>query len=318
MITIDFEKAFDSVNWNFLCRVLKTFNFGPSLLSWVQTFYKNISSCVLNNGEATPFFQIERGARQGDPLSPYLFILCLEPLLIQIRNEDNIKGLTIKDEKVKLVTFADDLTVFVKCVSSYNKLIEAINRFSSIAGLKMNRDKTEVLYLGHANFTNEELQVKEIKKAIKILGIFFTYDYSLLKKLNVHSMILKIKDLLNVWKMRGLTLFGKIQIIKTFIIPKILFCFYVISADKNTIKEINKILYEFVWNGKDRIKRRAFISDFESGGLKMPDIESFILSQRIMCIKKYSDTSSHSTWKPFWIFILKMFVVAFCLNVTMI
>ena len=86
LLFINFEKALDSIDWEFMVKCLDVFGFGPSLKGWIETFYKNISSCVINNGMCTSQFEIQRGVRQGDPMSPYLFLLLLkfsQPLLVQ-------------------------------------------------------------------------------------------------------------------------------------------------------------------------------------------------------------------------------------------
>lgn len=111
---VDFETAFDSLNWNFLLKSLEFFGFGESFLGWIKTFYKNISSCVINDGFSTPSFILKRGVRQGDPLSPSLFITVLELLAVSIRNNDQIKGIAVDGCEIKLVIFANDMTSFVR------------------------------------------------------------------------------------------------------------------------------------------------------------------------------------------------------------
>ncbi|WP_419592226.1 reverse transcriptase domain-containing protein [Thiolapillus sp.] len=78
LLLIDFEKAFDSVSWSFIKKTLIFLKFGPDIKKWIDIFYKNTKSCVIVNGQVSTWFSIERGCRQGDPLSPYIFFYCVQ------------------------------------------------------------------------------------------------------------------------------------------------------------------------------------------------------------------------------------------------
>ena len=86
-IFLDFKKAFDSIEWNYLLETLHLFNFGLDIQHWIKMFYNNVTSCVLNNGHASTFFPLQRGVRQGCPLSGVLFVLGIELLSRSIKNE---------------------------------------------------------------------------------------------------------------------------------------------------------------------------------------------------------------------------------------
>jgi hypothetical protein len=77
-------------------------NFGTSIKSWIETFYCNIKSCVIQNGIISKYIKPERGCRQGDPISPYLFLSCAEILGILICKNKDIKGITIDGEEYKI------------------------------------------------------------------------------------------------------------------------------------------------------------------------------------------------------------------------
>ena len=94
-IVLDFEKAFDSIEWNFLFKALDKLNFGPDFKNWLQTFYYNITSCVTNNGFASGFFNLEQGVRQRCPLSGRLFILGIEILALMIKKNPKIEGIRV-------------------------------------------------------------------------------------------------------------------------------------------------------------------------------------------------------------------------------
>ena len=107
----DMEKAFDSLEHAFIFATLAKFGLGNDYIQWIRTFLHNRSNCVMNNSFSTGYFSLERGARQGDPLSPYIFILCLKIFLfIKIRSNKAIKGFNFDKLEVKLTSFADDVT----------------------------------------------------------------------------------------------------------------------------------------------------------------------------------------------------------------
>ena len=263
-------------------RTLSAFHFSPSFIQWIHTFYNNISSCVLNNGFSTAPFEVQRGVRQGDALSSHLFIIVLEILTISIRSNKNVQGIMVDGKEITLELFADDLTAFLLHDNSLLKFFELLKRFGDCSGLKINHDKSEIMLLGdcaHSSLSHNLFKSVKIKTSVKVLGIHFTYDYRLKQKMNFDELINSIKDKLRIWRWRDLTIIGRIQIVKTFIIPIFLYRASMICFDKNFVNEANKIIFDFIWKGKDKIKRLALISDIEDGGLKAPHLDSIIKTQ---------------------------------------
>jgi len=148
LLSIDFEKAFDSVDWKFMHKVLKAFGFGPDICKWISLFYTNIKSAVIVNGKVTQWFEVKRGCRQGDPVSAYLFILCAEILATMMRNNVDIKGINIKYSENKISQLADDKQIFLEGdeASFKNTIMSEI--FEKTSGFKIHFDKCEVVWLG--------------------------------------------------------------------------------------------------------------------------------------------------------------------------
>ena len=207
-----------------------------------------MSTCVPNNGFTTDIFFVKRGVRQGDPLSASLFILALETLLCQIQ-----KAFLINGKEIKTTLFADDMTCFLRDKNSYFQLQTSLQNFARYSGLRVNDEKTEIFVIGPHSLVQDVLTYK-IRNMIKMLGVYFNYGTQTRLKANCESIFKSIQGTLNSWKGRGLTLIGKIQIAKCFlcfIVPKFLSKATLISVPEDQVKEINKLIYHFIWKGND-------------------------------------------------------------------
>lgn len=299
ILFLDFEKAFDSLEWDYLFKVLNIMNFGPSFLNWIRTFYSNISSCVTNNGHSSEFFSLQRGVRQGCPLSGLLFVLAVEPLAHQIRTTDAIKGLENGNKITKLSMYADDTTAFVRDDSSAASLFSLLDRFSICSGLKINRSKTEGLWLGHWKNRlgkDEPFGILWPKKYVTALGITFPYNANVGIKLNFDEKLAKLKKVLNIWRMRHLTILGRIAIVKNLAIAKLVYCSSVLNVPTEFVKEVNSNIFSFVWNFKpDKIKRKTLIGPVCKGGLNMVNFEDVVKSLKITWVNRYCE-SAGSHW----------------------
>ena len=148
IMLIDFEKALDTLEWQFIEKALQVYNFGEDFRKWVKIMYKDVSSCVINNGYTSSFFSLHRGVRQGCPLSPFLFILAVELLAIHIRANPSIKGITVGSEEIKLSQLADDTTCFVLDEESGKAVLEFLQNVGNCCGLKVNLEKTGLIWIG--------------------------------------------------------------------------------------------------------------------------------------------------------------------------
>ena len=249
-MTIEVEKAFDSLDWQYLFEALKSFNFGPTFIQWIQIFFRDITSCNINNNVTSDYFHLSGGVRQGDPLSPLLFVLAVETLAINICSNHDIHGLFFAKKEIKVLSYADDTTAVLATIDDAKILINLLNEFEKVSGLKINEEKIEAIWLGNAKqSTSKPLGIKW-PGVLKVLGIYVSYDTDKSIQKNLNEKIKKMKQKLTMWQRRNLTIAGKILILKTFGLSQMLYFSSVLSVPEWALKEVNKTMYEFLWNEK--------------------------------------------------------------------
>lgn len=113
VLSLDAAKAFDSLEWHHLWKVLAEFQFGPNFVQWMRILYERPRAKVRINGECSEWFHLERGTRQGCTLSPLLFALAMEPLATALRASQKVQGFKRKMGEEKVTMYADDVLLFL-------------------------------------------------------------------------------------------------------------------------------------------------------------------------------------------------------------
>jgi hypothetical protein len=297
---IDFEKAFDTVNWQFMYKCLKALNFGEYFIKCVETMYMDISSCVVNHGHISPFFKPTRGIRQGCPISANIFVIIVEILAHAIRTNPSINGITIDDQEFKISQYADDTCLFLSNEMSLQNALQIFELFAKCSGLKVNTDKSEAIWIGaSSNYRHKPFGLRWTQSAT-CLGIQITNDIEHTTDINYKDRLGKIDDILDLWNLRQLTLKGKILVINTLIIPQLLHLCSVIHMPQIYVNRFQKAVSNFIWNKKPpKVKYSSLVNKIEYGGLKLQDLESKIKSLKLRWIKQIANNEYSSPWKTY-------------------
>ena len=220
----------------------------------------------------------------------------------------------IGKEETKVLQYADDTTATLADVDSAKSLFKLMESFQNISGLNINSSKTEGMWIDSFRGKIEEpFSIKWPKTPIrKALGVYFKYDPKLLKEKNFIERLNSIKNLINIWSSRGLSLYGKVTIIKSFLISKFVHvCSILPTLPKDVVSELNRLLFKFLWNGVDKVTRVSAIREREGGGggrgregLKMIDADCMIRSLRLGWLQRIFNDSS-ATWKRYFLYLLE-------------
>ncbi len=254
-LKVDFEKAYDSVRWEFLYDMLHRMGFHNLWITWIRGCMESASISVLVNGSPTKEFKPSRGLRQGDPLAPFLFLVAAEGLAGIVRQAlkvNMLSGLKIgsKELEICILQFADD-TLFL-CEDSYSNVLtlKAILRgFELASGLKINFHKSRL-----AGINVQSSAVSCYTKTLNCSQMGIPFKYLGLEvggnprtKQFWEPVINKLKGRLSVWKGRFLSMAGRICLIKSVLTGVPLYYLSLFKAPLAVCKRITSIQRRFLW-----------------------------------------------------------------------
>uniref|UniRef100_A0A670IZP3 Reverse transcriptase domain-containing protein n=1 Tax=Podarcis muralis TaxID=64176 RepID=A0A670IZP3_PODMU len=294
LIFVDAEKAFDNVAWDFMLRNLEFMEVGQEFWNGIKAIYTEQKAKLIINNVITEDIKISKGTRQGCPLSPLLFIVVLEVLLNAIRQNKQIKGITLGSNEYKVKAYADDVVLTVEePIDSIKGILEEMEEFGKLAGFKLNKSKTKMIVKNLDQDKIELLQQQteiEVVKKVKYLGLWLTNKNIDLYKNNYIPVWNGIKKNLEVWARMKLSFWGRISMVKMMVLPKMLFLFQTIPIIKGTknFKEWQKAISRYVWEGKKpRIKFKILTDITDRGGFALPDMRLYYEAACLCWIKEW-------------------------------
>lgn len=299
LLSLDQEKAFDRVDWNFLFRVLKCMNFGPQFCSWVRLLYTALSSRVLVNGVLSEAFPVTRGVRQGCPLSPLLFVLVSETIGRAILKDPLIDGFQLPDNScVKLGQYADDTSVFVGSDQALRALIALFSRYENASGAKLNVGKSHGLLFGSWKDRGRlPVDLRWTNTSIVLLGCRIgndvTPDWS--------ALLEKFKTNLSLWKRRELSFRGRALVANTLGLSIFWYQATLFAMPKTVIFATGKLLFPFVWQKKrEPLARSSVVQPLKAGGLGVVNVAVKLSSLRATWIRRLFSSSPRHPWVVFF------------------
>lgn len=297
LVSLDQEKAFDRVNRSFLTDLLRHLGFGPIFCKWIETFYHGAYMQIILNGHLTDKIFLRRGVRQGDPLSPLLYVICVEALACLIRDSMEIEGFLLpgaKGKRAKTRLYADDTTLILKDFPSLVNLFKVISIYEAGSGAKLNMSKTEAMWLGAwRDRSDEPLGLSWVRK-VKILGV--TFGTVPVEQDNWQPKLNKLEKSLNLWKSRSLSLIGKSLVVNILGLSKLLYLARTLIMPNWVLSRINQLVWPFIWGSRmETVARKTCFLKLDSGGLNLCNLklkcDALQLASLVFAIDSPDDSS---------------------------
>ncbi|CAM8885121.1 unnamed protein product [Rhodiola kirilowii] len=287
---LDMAKAYDRVEWDFLEEMHKKMGFPEEWTELIMACVKSVSYTIRINEKISEEFRPERGLRQGDPLSPYLFLICAEWLAMKLRREQeeaNLRGIKIcrQAPEVSHLLFADDSVLFLRAnLRNMANLKRILKVYEEISGQKVNVTKSEICFSRNVSTDLkkgicDELGMRQVSSFSKYLGlpVVFSNNKTDIFKFVVERMWQKVQG----WKEQTLSMAGKETLIKSVLQAIPSFAMMCFKIPVSICKRLAGIVCKYWWNNKGGDKciywgsYKLLCKPKEVGGLGWRDFETF-------------------------------------------
>ena len=296
---LDFEKAYDRVRWEYLFAVMRRMNIGEGFVSWVKLLLKSSQVSLMLNGWMQAPFEPTRGVKQGDPLSPLLFLLSLEPLCNLLRQESSL-GLEVRASPSITATgvyFADDSTLISRNVPSLHKQLDIVQVYCEGSGAKLNQSKCVVLALNKTAPLPvvPGFSVLQDGESVKFLGVAFGRHDTTAQV--IEALDEKIYKNIVMWHRRARTLEGRKLLANSVILSCLWHVALHFNIDQDHIRRWQTTINQFILRGyrSDRtsksklqlIPSRYLYQDRVDSGLQFPQIQAVLRQQRLSMLQQF-------------------------------
>ena len=326
IVALDQEKAYDKICHDYLWKTLEAFNLPELFIKTIKTLYQNATTRVAINGILSKPFLVQRGIRQGDPLSCPIFDLAIEPLACLIRNDTNLTGLVIPGipEPVKANFFADDTSLFLSETDSFSHVQTLLNGWCRASGAKFNIEKTEIIPIGSEEHRQRVIDTRKINQwndeslsdririakdgeAVRFLGAWIGNHAN--DSTPWEPILAKIKTRLEFWKKSWPTMAGRKTVVQAVVGGCTQFLAKAQGMPKHVEKALISTVRDFMW-GEDSAPRLTLDTlqrPRDEGGLNLLDIQARNEAIELMWLRSYLNFSES---RPPWAIVTDIIIDA--------